>query len=306
MRLSDLGEYKIVNRMRKFLPIGDDAACIKHGGEFLVLTVDTLYEDTDLPPGITYEEIGKLIVTVNLSDLAAMGARPKAFLLSFGGPDLRWDELKAIILEVKKQCKKFGMEFIGGDLNSMEKLTLAGFALGIAKRPIYRSGAKEGELVACTGTIGAALGIEILCKNLMNPKKIPSILRKKAMEPEPRVKEGIILGKYASAMTDISDSLAISLHDIAESSGVGIELYPEKIPISRKAESIATKLKLNLMDYALYGGWDYELLFTIPEDRFSRIKKKITATEIGRVVKGRKVRALGGDIERKGYEHFGK
>jgi thiamine-monophosphate kinase len=316
MRLFNLGEKKIIGELEKRLSVGDDAAWLKFGGDFLIFSTDMIYEKTHFLPGMSYEEIGKLAVTINLSDIAAMGAKPLAFLLSCGTPaDFKMENFREIIQGVEKQCKKFEMKFAGGDMNETDELILAGSILGFTKRkPILRSGARCGDVLCVTGNLGtASLGVDILVKKL--PCKDDEVL-KKALEPEPRVKEGAILGKFANSMTDISDSLAMSLYDIVDkSNGVGIEICLDKLPLAKSAINLANTLQLSIMDYALYGGWDYELLFTISEEYIDELRGAIDFTVIGKITKkkcrddegvtgvgkGKKIK-----IKRNGYEHFKK
>lgn len=307
MKLSEIGEKEIVKRLGSFLDIGDDAAYLKFGSDFLILTTDMLYEKTHILPKISREQIGKLIVTVNFSDIAAMGARPIAFLLSYGSPDIEFRDFEIMMHGVDNQCKKYNAKFAGGDTNYMDILTLSGAAIGKTKKPILRSGARIGDIIAVTGDLGSAgLGTEILLKNL--PVNVNNPAVKKALEPEPMVNEGLLLGNYATSMTDISDSLSVSLYDIAVSSRVGIAIEIDKIPVTENAIETAKKLNLDMLNYALYSEGDYELLFTISEENFNKIRKKIAITKIGEIVKGSKIVGVKEkkkfEIKKKGYEHF--
>ena len=305
MKLTDLGERVLLKKLASFIDIGDDAACIKHGDEYLILTTDLVYGKTHILPGMTWEQIGKLVVTVNLSDIAAMGATPKAFLLSYGSPDMGLDEFNELIRSVNEQCRRYKLMFAGGDTNQTEELILSGFCVGTTDKPVLRSTARVGDILAVTGSLGdAALGTEILLKDLRHQG---GDVINKALEPEPRVNEGILLGNYATAMTDISDSLAVSIYDLAEMSDVGIRVFPDKIPVTNSAMNSAEKLNLDLMDYILYGGGGYELLFTIPKKGFEEIKDRVNATKIGDVTAGG-ITAIRDreehQISKKGYEHF--
>ena len=310
MKLYDLGEKEIVRRLAAFLDIGDDAAYIKHGKGFLVMSTDMMYEETHMLPGMSYAQAGKFIVSVNASDIAAKGAKPFAFLLSCGSPpDLDYADYNALIHAVDRQCRDYGMKFAGGDTKQAGRLTLAGFCIGYTKKPVLRSTAKVGDLLAVTGSLGdASLGVRMLLVGLKHGKSGPVI--KKALEPRARVEEGLIIGEYATAMTDVSDSLATSIHDIARMSGVGIRLFADEIPVSDAAVRVAKDLGLNVLDYALYGGGDYELLFTIKEEDYGKIRRKVDATVIGEVAAGRRVVGLKEKkefiVEKRGYEHFEK
>lgn len=324
MKLTDLGERGIIKRLGSFLEIGDDAACLKINDEFLVLTTDMIYKSTHLPEQMTYKQIGRLIVTLNLSDIAAMGAKPLAFLLSYGSSDIELDDFEKLIHAVKKQCERYDTKFVGGDTNQMDELTLSGTAVGITKKPVLRSTAEVGDVVAVTGNIGSAgIGTEILLNNLLNNSDNPVI--KAALEPEPRIDEGIFLNKYAKSMTDISDSLAVSLYDIAEQSNVGIEIYLDKIPVSQSARNLAHDLNLDMMNSAIYGAGDYELLFSLSEKGFDEInsivkfsqnktnkelnfRENFKVTRIGKIIKGKGIFGIKNNerikIEKGGYEHF--
>lgn len=294
MKLSALGERAIIGKLGKFLDIGDDAACIRMGDRFLVMSTDTIHGPTHIPPEMTPRQIGKFIVTVNLSDLAAMGAKPLAFLLSYGGPDIEFTRFKNIIKSAQKQCRRFKIDLVGGDTKEMKELTLTGCAVGTAKRPVLRSGARPGDIIAVTGELGAAGAcFELLRKGI----KPSSPLLKASLEPEPKIKEGILLGRHATSMTDISDSLAISLYSIAEQSGVGMKIDIDKIPTSS-------------IEHALYSGGDYQLLFTLPEKNFTRLREVTNSTRIGTVTRAGGISATrkGSEfrIKKKGYEHFGR
>lgn len=289
-----MGERAIIGKLGRFLDIGDDAACIRMGDRFLVMSTDAIHAPTHIPKEMTPQQIGKFIVTVNLSDMAAMGAKPLAFLLSYGGPDTEFTRFKKIIKSAQKQCRKFKIDLVGGDTKEMKELTLTGCAVGTAKRPVLRSGARPGDIVAVTGELGAAGA----CFELLGKKRRPNrALLKAALEPEPKIKEGILLAKHANSMTDISDSLAVSIYSIAERSGVGIKIDIDRIPMSS-------------IDHALYSGGDYQLLFTMPEKNFTRLREVTNSTRIGTVTraggisatrKGREFR-----IKHKGYGHFGR
>lgn len=310
MKISSIGEHKVIENLLKILNISpEDAAVIKLNKYYIAISTDMLYEKTDILQEMSFEQIGKLVVTVNLSDIAAMGAKPLAFLLSYGGPDIELKDFYEIIKGVKKQCEKFNILYAGGDTNETDELILSGTALGIVKKPILRSGAKISDLVCVTGNLGtAALAIEILKRKLKISHR-KKILRK-VLEPEPRVFEGLTLAKYATSMIDISDSLALSLHEIAKQSKVGIEINIENLPIDSYAKKNSEKLNFDITKLALYGGGDYELLFTISEKNLTKIKNKFKFTIIGKVVKGNFLVGIkNGEkikIEKVGYEHFSK
>ncbi len=310
MRLSDLGEKKIINKLREFLDIGDDAACIKSGKEYLVLTSDMIYQETHILEQMSWEQIGRLVVTINLSDIAAMGAKPLAFLLNYGSPDMEYKNFESLIKGVKSQCDKYDTVFAGGDTNCVEKLTLSGAAVGSVKKPVYRSGAKPGDIIAVTGTLGgASLGTKLLLRGEVSRDSLHSPVFLKALQPEPRIAEGIVLNECVNSMTDISDGLSTSIMDIAENSNVGMEIGLEKIPIDENAFKLARLNKEDVMEHALHGEGDYELLFTLDEADYGILTDKMPSHVIGRVTKNKGLICIdsgGGKtkLARKGYEHF--
>ena len=309
MKLSTLGEKNIIKNLSKLIDIGDDAAYIPFNNQFLIASTDMMYKKTHILDEMSYYRIGKKIVTVNFSDIASMGAEPFGFLLSYGSPDIELVNFNEIIRGVCDQCKKYNARFMGGDTNETDELTLAGTALGMTDKPILRSGAKEGDVVAVTGFLGtSALGVDILLKKLMNFDEIDKKILNETFEPEPRVSEGKFLKNYANSMTDISDSLSVSLYDVSDASGVGIKIDLNKIPLLCDAVLLSGNLDLNLRDYAIFGGGDYELLFTTPKDNWKEIKNSeldFKFTKIGEVVKEHGVFDLNNKkIKRRGYEHF--
>ena len=307
MKLSNLGEKKIIEKLMDSIDIGDDAAYIPFDGKFLVASTDMMYRKTHILEEMSYTQMGKKIVSINFSDIASMGAAPFGFLLSYGSPDIEVENFNEIISGVSGQCKKYNSKFLGGDTNETDELTLAGTALGLTDKPILRSGAKVGDVVAVTGFLGtSALGVEILVKKLMDFDEINKGILKETFEPEPRVPEGKFLKNYANSMTDVSDSLAMSLYDIAEMSNTGIKFNLNKIPISNNVIETSEQLNLNPIDYALYGGGDYELLFTVSRENWDKIKNlEFKFTKIGEVVAESGVFDENDEkIRRLGYEHF--
>ena len=197
-----------------------------------------------------------------------------------------------------------------GDLNEADELTLAGVAVGETDKPVYRKGAMVGDFVAVTGTVGdASLGVEVLVKHLTEEwdnQDFQNVLAR-TLDAEPRVKEGYFLRNYTSAMTDISDSLAVSLNDIAREGEVGLSIDLAKIPLSDSGKNFAAQVKLNLLEFALYGGGDYELVFTVNPLDWKAVGKKVDAKVIGEVCKGHGITSTNGkNIPCNGFEHFRK
>ena len=308
MKLSVLGEKEIISRLGSFLNVSDDAACVRHGGEYLVLSTDMMHQKTHVLPGMSWEQIGAFIVSVNVSDIAAMGARPVAFLMACGLPrSMEYADLDRMLRAAEAQCERYGAKYVGGDTKEARDMTLSGFCMGRTKRPVHRSGARKGDIVAVTGDFGAAsLGVTLLLSGIR--EKGDRAALQKAVAPCARVGEGLLIGRYANSLTDTSDSLATCLHDIASASGVGMTIDEDMIPIAPATRRLAEKLGLSAVDCALGGGGDYELVYTVPKGAFFRIRKKIETTQIGRVGgEGIFLESSDGSrkrLEKTGYEHF--
>jgi len=263
------------------LDLDEAKAKANYNSKYLVVTTDTLQESTHFPAGISPFQIGWSAVAVNLSDIAAMGARPFAFTLALGVPaETETGFVDEVVQGVKKCASAYNTAVVGGDTTRSKEVVLTGTCLGFADRPVRRAGAEVGDLVCVTGSLGnAALGQKIVEREgaegekgeeegagkgkkeweeveLKVPKKVEEAAKKALFQPVPRVKEGVVLADsgLVTSMIDISDGLALSLAALAKSSKVGFEIYEEKVPVA--------DLRLR-RELAFYYGGDYELLFTL-------------------------------------------
>jgi len=283
-----------VEREDVIVGIDDDCALVDVGTK-LALTTDCLHEKTDFPKGIKPEEIGHLALAVNLSDLAGCGAKPLFFLYTITLSDYWIKYFEMILKGMKNLADRYGVAVVGGDTDFGDELHISGFAIGKAERFVGRDGAKVGDKICITGLLGKA---QLSLEQLMNGLSRDEIAYPDSLfKPEPKVREGLRIAKHANAMTDISDSLAISLHQIAKASGVGIKIYEEKIPLDHLTGFVDYEKALELF---LYSGGDYELLFT---------SKKSEYIEIGEVVEDEGVwivRRDGGveELPFRGYHHI--
>ena len=274
----------------------DDCAVVRVGNKNLVLTTDCLHEKTDFPAGIEPEEIGHLALAVNLSDLAGCGAKPLFFLYTITLTDKIDDRaFKRILRGMRELADRYEVAIVGGDTDFGDELHISGFAIGEAERFVTQSGANVGDHVCITGLLGKAqLSLEQLFSGLdRNEIAYPEAL----FRPEPRVREGIEIARHASAMTDISDSLAVSLNQIAKKSKVRIEIYEDLIPLDHLLSYVDYDKALELF---LYAGGDYELVYTSKHSQHIRI---------GRVIEGNGVWLVRRDgsrekVEFRGYSHF--
>ena len=263
----------------------DDCAAfpLDNGKKILVSTTDMLHETTDFPKGMTEWQMGWMSVAVSLSDVASCGAQPTQVLVAAGLD--RAERLKPIMEGAVACAKACDAKIAGGDIDSHTELTIVTTAFGVVDEEYYctRSGAQLGDLVCITGRPGAAQagldGYSGYWENLVMPK--------------PQVFTGQrIAHSGATAMMDVSDGLAISLYDMSEASGVGFALRENHLPLLPIADA---------KRYFLYGGGDYGLLFTIPQEKF--VKMDVPVSVIGEVVEGDGV-CMGDElVEKRGYAH---
>ncbi|HIP75213.1 MAG TPA: thiamine-phosphate kinase [Thermococcus paralvinellae] len=290
------------------LPLGDDAGAIKIGGEWLVATNDMLVRATDVPDIMTPEQVGFKVVTMNVSDLAAMGAKPLGFLFSLGVPqDFDLKHLERIARGIARASAFYSIPVLSADTNEACDLVIDGIALGKAERLLLRSNAKPGDLVCVTGDIGRALaGLKVYFENLEVETRVRKVLYEKLLEPKARIKEGQVLSRYANSSIDISDGMSKELHLIAEMSNVKIVIDSERLPIRREVLEVAEILALDPIEIALASGEEFELLFTIPENHLDKIGFDFTV--IGKVERGKGVYLKHkGKVEKMpilGWEHF--
>lgn len=264
----------------------DDCAVIPFGDNVMVATTDMLHATTDFVGGMSDWEIGWMSAAVSLSDIASMGAAPKYMLFAVGLD--RWEQLSGIMQGASDCCAKYGAEIIGGDIDRHGELTIVSTGLGIVEKQhlVRRTGAQPGDLVCMTGTCGQAQSF------------LDGYPQHKAalFTPQPRVAEGQILGKAGvSAMMDISDGIALSLYDLMDANTCGFAIESDKVPLPAGIPEPQAR------ELALYGGGDYELIFTCPEKIHP--VAGVDYTVIGRVIRERHVLADGRPLEKRGYQH---
>lgn len=322
------GEFELIAEL--FAPLAkgepgafgltDDAAALKpKPGHDIVLTTDAVVAGIHFLPDDPAVAIAKKALRVNLSDLAAKGAKPRAYMLTAAFPDTVGDAwLKAFAEGLKHDQKKFGLVLIGGDtVATPGPLTLGVVAIGEVPqgRMLRRARAKVGDDVWVTGTVGdAALGLRILGGDGLGlSERHRASLIARYHVPEPRVAAGQGILNIAHACLDVSDGLVADCGHMADASKTGIELRAADVPLAAAAQAAVANGRASLADL-LTAGDDYELVFTAaPADR-ARLtalagKLKIRFTRIGKVVKGRGVSVYAQDgapmpLARAGFTHF--
>jgi thiamine-monophosphate kinase len=302
-----MNESCLVARIRELFPrTGDDCAVV--GSQ--VMTTDMLVEDIDFTADVPLRLLARKSLAVNLSDLAAMGAKPAVALVALAGPDP--DRLRELIEALAVASREWKIEIVGGDLSRAAKIVIAVTAIGETADPILRSGAKRGDRLYVSRPLGgSAAGLHLLQYPPPNPgfalrELIESAIRRH-LDPEPEVDLGLRLHGIATACIDISDGLSTDLHHLCEASRCGAEIERERIPIFSDLQRAAPQLGIDIAGAVLHGGEEYALLFTSPlreAELSSRVGRPVYA--IGRIVEGRGVTLNGQPLEAKGWDHFSR
>jgi thiamine-monophosphate kinase len=307
-----MNESDIVARLRRRFPrIGDDAAVI--GNE--VITTDMLIEDVDFTRDIPLRFIARKSLAVNLSDLAAMGARPSYAVVALGARAA--SDIEPFMDAIADSASQHRIEIVGGDLSRSDKMVICIAAVGRADRPLLRSGARPGDRIYISRPLGAsAAGLALIRRwsSIDPPHDIAFSQREFAqsairrhIDPEPELDLGIALAaiKEVTAAIDISDGLSTDLHHLCDASGAGADIERDRIPLFADLMQNAAPFGINVHDAVLHGGEEYALLFTssLRESEIStRLKRPVYA--IGRMVAERGVRLDGQPLSAEGWDHF--
>lgn len=299
--------------------IGDDAAVFDLGGNKAgLLTIDSLVDKVHFDLSYTsFEDLGHKALATNLSDIAAMGGRPVLAVISITvTKKISLRDIEKMYCGMRQLAQKYGVAICGGDTVSGRDLSISIAVYGEGQKNNIgkRSGAKIGDGILVTSNLGASqAGFEILNSKF---KSQNLKLTKKHLRPEPRVKEAQVLASKFKlhGMIDISDGLASELHHLARESGVGLIIDQGALPVAEEAITASRLLKNDPLDYCLFGGEEYELLFTLPAGKAIEAKAILnkagaSCTVIGQVVKGSGVMMIGRDlnvfkIPDRGYKHF--
>ncbi len=272
----EVGERRLIELMVRLLtpmpglsiPFWDDASGISLGdGRAAILKTDMLVWGTDVPRGMTPFQAARKAVVMNFSDLASKGAKPIAFMASLGiPPDMEVEKVLEMARGFEYGSREYGAYMVGGDTNEAVEVVIGGVAFGLAEERtlMRRGGARPGDILATTGGFGrTAAAFKVLLEGHAAPQGIlPSLLESVYM-PRARVAEGLSLAETGavSASIDSSDGLAMSLHDLSRSSGVGFRIHT--LPASPEAMEFGERLGISLEELVLYGGEEYELVFTL-------------------------------------------
>ncbi len=298
LKVKDIGEKKLVKYMmdncNTITP--DDCAITSLNNNLdLISTTDMLIQSHHFPDFMNYFEMGFKAVTVNVSDIAAMGAEPIGFLLSIALPqDLFFKDFKEIFQGVLKACEYYNIPLIGGDTNEASEIIISGTALGLTDKAIMKNTYNCNDLIAVTGDLG---------------KQALDFYKGTYHSPKAKLHEGQILkNNGATAITDITDGLASELYEIYNLKN-GFTIYEDKLAIDKEFRQEASKLNLDPLDLILYFGEDFELLFTFPKSKYKDLKKILDFKVIGEVSNDNTIEIVlsNGDrklLMNKGFNHF--
>ncbi|HSE17477.1 MAG TPA: thiamine-phosphate kinase [Pyrinomonadaceae bacterium] len=332
-------EFDFINALRQRVAsssqsivtgIGDDAAVFRSSsGKETIISTDLLVEDIDFrrtttPPYL----LGHKALAVSLSDLAAMGSRPLWSLISIGVPEDVWqtDFVDRMYDGWLDLGNRYGVQLIGGDTSrTNEHIVIDSIALGecSAGMSVKRTGARSGDQIFVTGSLGAAAaglrlierGAHLAEQNLADEdsQKLDHVLLRQ-LRPEPRVGWGIVLGeeRLATAMIDLSDGLSSDLNHLCTASNVGALIDSSLLPIDERVVELCGRRALDPLQLALHGGEDFELLFTVSPENVTRLPRRVDGVEIKRI--GEVTQASAGvkisegtrtwDLRPGGWKHF--
>jgi len=321
---SEFDFIETIRRRYSLSKIGDDSAVLpKNSKADLVMTTDLLIEDIDFRLDWTTPEfLGHKALAVSLSDVAAMGAKPVWAMLSIGIPKAIWktDFVEKFYDGYFRLAQKFNVEIVGGDISETpDKIVVDSIVAGEAKRnkAVLRSSAKDGDLIFVTGSLGGAAGGLRLLEQNFRYDLSEEIWRKnlmlKQLQPIPQSYNGQFLGEQnlATSIIDLSDGLSSDLAHLCRASKVGAKIFADKIPINKNLCGL-TKSFDEKLNFALNGGEDFELLFTInpkKKIRFENELKNHNFSHIGETTANAEIIELILDgrssvLEPKGFRHF--
>ena len=306
-----LGEFGLIKHLTQFFPVenastelgvGDDAAIINAEGKKVLVSTDMFTEGVHFNLGYTpLKHLGYKVVVAGISDIAAMNAVPTQIMISVAVSNrFPVEALEEIYAGVQLACRRYKVDLVGGDTTSSQTglvINVTAVGLESSEKIISRNGVKPNDLLVVTGDLGGAyMGLQILEREhsvyLKNPNMQPEMegydyILERQLKPEARTDiKGILeeLGVKPTSMIDISDGLASEVLHLSDRSKVGFRIYEEKIPMDELTISTADEFNLNPMMTALNGGEDYELLFTISQSDFDKIKNNPDFTIIGHAV----------------------
>ncbi len=305
MRISQIGEFGLIERLKNILSsplIGDDTAPIQIDSKTFLLTTDSMIEDRHFKRFYPPQAIGWKVISINVSDVVSSGGTPLYTLVSLALPDLEVSYVDALYSGIKTACEFYGCQVVGGNLAKSEKISIDVFMMGKAERFVSRAGARPGDKLYVSGTLGdAKAGLELLLFEKKHYEEFELKLIERHTRPTARIDYIKHISKYANACIDLSDGLSSDAWHISNMSRVRLSIKKDKIPISQELYLFCKKHGKDPTQYALSGGEDYQLLFTHPKDRYNPF---LDMTIIGDVEEGTGVYLNGELMHPEGFDHF--
>ena len=312
IKIKDIGEFGLIERIAKkpknkniIVGIGDDAAVVKMNKGLQVLTTDCLVEgDHFRTEWFSPIQIGMKAIEINVSDIAAMGAYPRYVLVSLALPrNLDVKFVEEMYKGMWKACDKYNIEIIGGNMTHCDKIVISISVTGEVdkKNLTLRSAAKPHNFIFVSGHLGnGRAGLRLFQENIEGFEKV----KKSYLEPNAQLESALNVAPFVNAMEDVSDGLASEIKHICDESKCGAIIFKDKIPIRNEVRIAAKKLGEDEYDYALFGGEDFELVYTVQNDKLG----KIDGFLVGEIIKNRELRiSFKGKekvITKSGYDHF--
>jgi len=293
--MNRLDEQKIIKLFqnqfgnKKF--VSEDVETFKIGKNSFAITIDTLVESTDVPPGVKLEDTARKSIVSCVSDFSAKGVKPLYGIISITIPRrFTQSKIKALTKGISKASKEFNIKILGGDTNEGKELVLQVVLIGTSKKIILRKGAKKNDRIITTGPFGySALGLKIL----LEKKKINTKFAKKAVKyfskPSPKLQFCLTNKDYFTSSMDSSDGLSSTLHEMARQSKKKFVIT--KMPTQPELLHFVKKNKMKLIDLVFNGGEEYQTISTVSPSDIQKIqinakKQKIPLYEIGYVTDG--------------------
>lgn len=289
--------------------IGDDCSVVKINNSYQLISKDLLIENVHFNLDFyNFIEIGKKSISVNVSDIVAMGGIPEYFYLGLGFPFKRFsnNDLIELLKGIKEFSEIYDIELAGGDLTYSEELVISITIVGKTDKPILRSNAKEGDLICISDFVGeSALGLNMLKRD----KSIDNYFTRKHKTPEINIPLSKLVSRYANSMIDISDGLLKDLNRILKESDKGAEIYLDRIKYKEDFKDICRDFGYDYKELMLSGGEDYVLLFTISHENLKKLKNSkylfydigIIKEELGLKVFENKKKL---NLKISGFDHF--
>ena len=294
----------------------DDAALMDNSSIYTVISTDMLIQHSHFPKDMTHYQMGEKVVTVNVSDIIAMNAKPDSILVSMGlPPEMTLKEYEELTDGILDKCCEYGITLIGGDINQNTEIILCGTSIGKVNDEFkLQTDINTNDLIAVTGELGSpAAALDLIYGNCDIPENEKDDILKTLYEPTLPIKQSQLLQQYPSlttSITDITDGLAIELGHLKDKNkDVGFEIYFDEIPYNKNIEKVAKINNKDLKEYLLHFGEEFELLITLNKDEYYKYQEKLKNLHIiGKTNSSGKITLIKDGLEEtmpiKGYEHL--